>query len=762
MHDFFTGAFGQPSSSTTATPADQAFVDAVVSRFGVPPLLTARLPDSPKGSGPSIPAFSFPSRPAPPLSAPSKPPVPSSPAAPAPAASFTPVRVAELPDRLADPRTLILDIRPHAAYTNGRLPRALSLSVPSTLLKRPLFNIARVGEMLPALVRRKLERWRESDFILVYDADTNTLGASSNVKGLLAKFHAEGVDPARLGWIQGGFQSVWRERRDFVDQDPPSDDESDSDPPSDPTSPQHALPPTLSQPAAAAPSLRARDLPMAAFFKSSTTSQLMTSAGPRGMTPNPQAFNPFFDTIRQNVELSHGITERIPLRLPASIRRRIDDLPFEWLRDIARRADDMSRSDQDGDLDDEDPTELVGYTDSFPIRAGGQSADDRTGPILLPDADARKQPKANDVDEGAESLAMQFYKIELAEQRRLTGVMQHHSKESVAGGGGGGGAASEPAVVQSGTLEPPAPPPKREFPFSITAGVEKGAKNRYRNIWPFEHARVRLRKRRLSDDDYINASFVQPLGTTKRYIATQGPLPATFADFWTLCWEQNVHVIVMLTREIEGSMVKCGNYWTEGVYGRLRLRHIETVGTPSVSDAAHQAANQHSGGTVKRVFELSHMDYPAVPPRVVTQMQYLDWPDMNVPSDPRTLLAFVKEVDRVEKAGTRWPKENIDPQTGIARHAYGRRPVLLHCSAGVGRTGGYIVIDAVLDGIRREMKKRMEAGQEARQTSDEEKEAMDVDEAEPVRELVEDIREQRMSLCQSLRQYVFVHQAIIE
>ena len=98
------------------------------------------------------------------------------------------------------------------------------------------------------------------------------------------------------------------------------------------------------------------------------------------------------------------------------------------------------------------------------------------------------------------------------------------------------------------------------FPFSITAGIEKGDKNRwvlswplserkleryeiahdvlmlmgrYRNIWPFEHARVRLRKCAPEDDDYMNASYVQPLGTTKRYIATQGPLASTFTDFWT-------------------------------------------------------------------------------------------------------------------------------------------------------------------------------------------------------------------------------------
>ncbi|THG93498.1 hypothetical protein EW026_g7754 [Hermanssonia centrifuga] len=384
------------------------------------------------------------------------------------------------------------------------------------------------------------------------------------------------------------------------------------------------------------------------------------------------------------------------------------------------------------------------------------------------------------------SLAMQFYKIELGEQRRLMGVMEHHSKESSVGGlamtkdGGkgvgltersatyaGSGASTEneglggvnmsgskseasaaiSAVVKAGM-----------FPFSITAGVEKGAKNRYRNIWPFEHARVRLSKARPEDDDYMNASYVQPLGTTKRYIATQGPLPATFTDFWTLCWEQNVHVIVMLTREVESSLVKCGNYWNEGTYGPLKLKLATATKIPSSQKpkGKHRSSppkgeQPSDAGVIRRVFELTHSGYPDAPPRVMTQLQYLEWPDLDVPKDPRGLLKLMREVDDVveetrgsgERVWGEGPLSNsprrrhlgsayrtspaepsnrkgetggfiaedveVDPVTGIAPHARSNPPVLLHCSAGVGRTGGFIAVDAILDAVRREMRMRKES-----------------------------------------------------
>ncbi|KAK9763276.1 phosphotyrosine-specific ptp2-like protein, partial [Basidiobolus ranarum] len=96
-------------------------------------------------------------------------------------------------------------------------------------------------------------------------------------------------------------------------------------------------------------------------------------------------------------------------------------------------------------------------------------------------------------------------------------------------------------------LVPQTHPVCQSNPYSIAAGVERGSKNRYNNIWPYEHSRVKLQHPDIPDSDYINASFICDKDTLNQYIATQGPMPSTFADFWEMTWEQNSRVIVMLT-----------------------------------------------------------------------------------------------------------------------------------------------------------------------------------------------------------------------
>lgn len=217
------------------------------------------------------------------------------------------------------------------------------------------------------------------------------------------------------------------------------------------------------------------------------------------------------------------------------------------------------------------------------------------------------------------------------------------------------------------------------------------------------------------------------------FISPRVILPLNFR----LCWEQNVHVIVMLTREIEGSMVKCGAYWAGTTFGPLRLRLMSTSSQspPDMDNGSGYFPLQPPLGddtkprrqptTIKRIFELTHGDYPYMKPRKVVHLQFLEWPDMNVPDDPHGVLELIREVEKaveetgavdqasmeVDEGGTDLTAADLchaelDEKTGIAKHAMGKNsPVLLHCSAGVGRTGGFIAVDAVLDAVRRELRK---------------------------------------------------------
>lgn len=195
----------------------------------------------------------------------------------------------------------------------------------------------------------------------------------------------------------------------------------------------------------------------------------------------------------------------------------------------------------------------------------------------------------------------------------------------------------------------------------------------------------------------------------------------------------------MLTREVENSMTKCGSYWTESTYGPLRLRLISTTGTlpPQEEDPLflsasyqhmtsppsklHQQYSKSSHRTcknaiIRRVFELTHSDYSEAPIRKIIHLQYLEWPDMNVPDDCRGILELIKEVDNAtnETLGFEEKSSNTSAfgetksttveKYGVSEQALiGTWPILLHCSAGVGRTGGFIAIDAVLDAVRAEL-----------------------------------------------------------
>ncbi|CED83806.1 Protein tyrosine phosphatase [Phaffia rhodozyma] len=523
---------------------------------------------------------------------------------------------------------LILDLRTHNSYTHSRVPTAIPITIPSTLLRRANFTLARLVPMLD----QESDQARIWEFqkgpdaitrIICYDQDGQSAGEGGILAGLLNKFEKDGFK-GKLCIVRGGFAAVSKSNtQGLVDNSP------------------------LAEQAKPSKSVNGRDLPLAAFQQVSTnggaptvgfTLPGMDGSGKTLTMPQTaglqhKAANPFFDNIRQNIELSHGIGERIPLDLPSSTVERAGDLP-SFLRDII-------------------------------LASPSQAAD---------------------------TLAQQFYKVELGEQKRLQGIMNHHSKFGDAGSDESGDNKVD------------------RFPYSITAGLEKGWKNRFQNIWPFDHARVRLEAKCHDDgSDYINASLVQPRATNKKYIATQGPLPSTYQDFWTLCWEQNVRVIVMLTKQHEGGQVKCGDYWSDRKFGRLTLQLLEVKGEEENMPghdggggffAAAAPKTSEPRPLIKRSFLVTHDDHPEEPGRLITQIQYVSWPDFDIPETPEDLLNLIREVNQ------------INDEAGVQAHITGQPspgPIVVHCSAGVGRTGSYVVVDAVLDAIKHEMQLKREA-----------------------------------------------------
>lgn len=275
-----------------------------------------------------------------------------------------------------------------------------------------------------------------------------------------------------------------------------------------------------------------------------------------------------------------------------------------------------------------------------------------------------------------------------------------------------------------------------EYTYTKNDALLEGnfGKNRYRDVLPYDHTRIRIKRNdKEKNDDYINASLVNVPQANRSYILTQGPLKNTKEDFWLMVWQENCPAVVMLNKTIENNMEKCAKYWPseddpvdEGNEKICKFKRIQVK----------LIATRHMKAYVISELEMSlidaleveaHEDSSRKPnatsvgrklTRKIKHYQYRNWPDFGVPDCPDTFLEFLNEVQK----------------EGVLQDV--NKPVAVHCSAGIGRSGTFVMVDSSLVLISKSIELN-------------------------VINLLIALRKQRFGLVQSVEQLRFTYQAII-
>lgn len=323
---------------------------------------------------------------------------------------------------------------------------------------------------------------------------------------------------------------------------------------------------------------------------------------------------------------------------------------------------------------------------------------------------------------------------------------------------------------------------RRMHEFETSTRVENAYRNRYANILSNEPTRVRLQAVGQGENDYINANRVTGHDGHPGYIATQAPLPDTTPHFWQMVYESVSPVIIMLTREHEDDchIIKSERYWpivgqnvlfndylVHGIDEQLheslglieRRFHVgrvvdkrrthardlvdaDSLMAPTSDNAAWQTParsrsqpsfdEEDCDGDADDLMKNLELIGPVLE---VVQLQYIDWPDQGVPSSPCVLLDLCRRVDNLSVA--QWAKTNV------------AGPPIVHCSAGVGRTGTFIAIDRTLRRLTDAF-----VGPQGESNS-----PVHVDE---IRELVRKMKRERSKMVQTADQYRFIYLAVLE
>ncbi|XP_015228408.1 PREDICTED: tyrosine-protein phosphatase non-receptor type 14 [Cyprinodon variegatus] len=263
-------------------------------------------------------------------------------------------------------------------------------------------------------------------------------------------------------------------------------------------------------------------------------------------------------------------------------------------------------------------------------------------------------------------------------------------------------------------------PKKRADCLLTTATLPENAeRNRFRDVVPYEENRVELVPNKENNTGYINASHIKVMirGEEWHYIATQGPLANTCGDFWQMIWEQGVNVIAMVTAEEEGGRSKSHRYWP-----KLGSKHNSaTYGKFKVTTKFRTEYNCYATTGLKVKHLLSGQE------RTVWHLQYTDWPEQGCPEYVPGFLSYLEQIQSVR----RHTNSMLDTSKSL------NPPVVVHCSAGVGRTGVVILAELMIS-------------------------CLEHNEPVEVPTMLSELRQQRMLMVQTISQYKFVYQVLIQ
>uniref|UniRef100_A0A8C2B109 protein-tyrosine-phosphatase n=1 Tax=Cyprinus carpio TaxID=7962 RepID=A0A8C2B109_CYPCA len=327
----------------------------------------------------------------------------------------------------------------------------------------------------------------------------------------------------------------------------------------------------------------------------------------------------------------------------------------------------------------------IGHCDAYTRIVNCSSTDGSHSEMSQPSMTIQTYPYG-----GCESVEMSYQAGQFQPAIRVADLLQHITQMKC---GQGYGFKEEYEGLAEG----------QTAPWETAKKDENRNKNRYGNIIAYDHTRVRLQL--LEGDphsDYINANYIDGYHRPRHYIATQGPMQETVRDFWRMIWQENSASIVMVTNLVEVGRVKCVRYWPDEteVYGDIKVTLIET---------------EPLAEYVIRTFTVQKKGHHEI--REIRQFHFTSWPDHGVPCYATGLLGFIRQVKFLNP-----------PDAG---------PIVVHCSAGAGRTGCFIAVDIMLD----------------------------MAESEGVVDIfncIRELRSQRVNMVQTEEQYVFVHDAILE